>query len=125
LNGRDTSTTISGDLIITRLTGKINLNDVNDWFIGFEQSCQQFINNHLKYKLLIDRKGYTPDHFSVQKQWKEKFFNESILIQCKAMVFLLEEGEIMNQLKQSNTKESVEFFSNYADSIDWLNAYPI
>jgi hypothetical protein len=44
----------------------------------------------------VDRKGYTPDHFSVQKAWKDKFFNEPILNHSKAIAFLLEEGEIMN-----------------------------
>ena len=86
------STTVSGDIIVTRLIGKIKTDDVYEWFNGFEQVCQQFISEGRKYKLLVDRKGYTPDHFSVQKAWKDKFFNETILNHRKAIAFLLEEG---------------------------------
>lgn len=119
------STTVSGDIIVTRLIGKIKTDDVYEWFNGFEQVCQQFISEGRKYKLLVDRKGYIPDHFSVQKVWKEKFFNETILNHCKAIAFLLEEGEIMNYLQQSNTKESVKFFDDYRQAFLWLNEYPI
>ncbi|HFJ9507491.1 MULTISPECIES: STAS/SEC14 domain-containing protein [Bacillus cereus group] len=118
-------TTVSGDIIVTRLIGKIKTDDVYEWFNGFEQVCQQFISEGRKYKLLVDRKGYIPDHFSVQKVWKEKFFNETILNHSKAIAFLLEEGEIMNYLQQSNTKESVKFFDDYRQAFLWLNEYPI
>jgi hypothetical protein len=43
----------------------------------------------------------------------------------KAIAFLLEEGEILNYLQQSNTKESVEFFDDYEQALVWLNGYPI
>ncbi len=119
------STTVSGDIIVTRLIGKIKTDDVYEWFNGFEQVCQQFISEGRKYKLLVDRKGYIPDHFSVQKVWKEKFFNETILNHSKAIAFLLEEGEILNYLQQSNTKESVKFFDDYRQAFLWLNEYPI
>lgn len=125
LSKRNISTTFSGDLIVTHLIGKINTADVYEWFNGFEQVCQQFISEGRKYKLLVDRKGYTPDHFSVQKAWKDKFFNETILNHSKAIAFLLEEGEIMNYLQQSNTKESVKFFDDYEQALIWLNEYPI
>ncbi|EEM96594.1 hypothetical protein bthur0013_20620 [Bacillus thuringiensis IBL 200] len=98
---------------------------MNEWFNGFEQVCQQFISERRKYKLLVDRKGYTPNHFSVQKVWKDKFFNETILNHSKAIAFLLEEGEILNYLQQSNTKESVKFFDDYEQALIWLNEYPI
>ncbi|PHE97848.1 STAS/SEC14 domain-containing protein [Bacillus wiedmannii] len=116
-------TTVSGDIIVTRLIGKIKTDDVYEWFNGFEQVCQQFISEGWKYKLLVDRKGYIPDHFSVQKAWKEKFFNETILKHSKAIAFLLEEGEILNYLQQSNTKESVKFFDDYEQAFLWLNEY--
>ncbi|HGA0511948.1 TPA: STAS/SEC14 domain-containing protein [Bacillus pacificus] len=119
------STTVSGDIIVTRLIGKIKTDDVYEWFNGFEQVCQQCISEGRKYKLLVDRKGYIPDHFSVQKVWKEKFFNETILNHSKAIAFLLEEGEILNYLQQSNTKESVKFFDDYRQAFLWLNEYPI
>ncbi|EJQ53674.1 hypothetical protein SAMN04487767_102237 [Bacillus wiedmannii] len=119
------STMVSGDIIVTRLIGKIKTDDVYEWFNGFEQVCQQFISEGRKYKLLVDRKGYTPDHFSVQKAWKDKFFNETILNHSKAIAFLLEEGEILNYLQQSNTKESIKFFDDYELAFIWLNEYPI
>lgn len=106
MSGQNISTTVSGDLIVTHLIGKINTNDVSEWFNDFNQACQLFISEGRKFKLLVDRKGYTPDHFSVQKAWKDKFFNEDILNHSKAIAFLLEEGEIMNYLQQTNTKES-------------------
>ncbi|HDR7641031.1 TPA: STAS/SEC14 domain-containing protein [Bacillus wiedmannii] len=118
------STMVSGDIIVTRLIGKIKTDDVYEWFNGFEQVCQQFISEGRKYKLLVDRKGYTPDHFSVQKAWKDKFFNETILNHSKAIAFLLEEGEILNYLQQSNTKESIKFFDDYELAFIWLNEYP-
>lgn len=118
-------TTVSGDIIVTRLIGKIKTDDVYEWFNGFEQVCQQFISEGRKYKLLVDRKGYIPDHFSVQKVWKEKFFNETILNHSKAIAFLLEEGQIMNYLQQSDTKESIKFFDDYRQAFLWLNEYPI
>ncbi|MEJ9132296.1 STAS/SEC14 domain-containing protein, partial [Bacillus thuringiensis] len=43
----------------------------------------------------------------------------------KAIAFLLEEGEIMDYLQQSNTKESVRFFDDYEQALIWLNEYPI
>jgi hypothetical protein len=125
LSKRNISTTVSGDLIVTHLIGEIKEDDVNEWFYGFEQVCQQLISEGLKYKLLVDRKGYTPNHFSVQKAWKDKFFDETILKNSKAIAFLLEEGEIMNYLQQSNTKESVKFFDNYEQAFIWLNEYQI
>lgn len=124
MNDKNISTVVTGDLIVTRLIGKINTDDVIEWFNGFEKSCQQFIAKDLKYKLLVDRKGYTPNHFSVQKVWKEKFFNDTILNHSKAIAFLLEEGKIMNYLQQSNTKESVKFFDDYESALNWLNNYP-
>ncbi|WP_434166663.1 STAS/SEC14 domain-containing protein [Bacillus thuringiensis] len=125
LNKQNISTIVSGDLIITHLIGKIRTDDVYEWFNGFEQVCQQFISEGRKYKLLVDRKGYTPNHFSVQKAWKDKFFNETILNHSKAIAFLLEEGEIMNYLQQANIKESVKFFDDYEQALSWLNEYPI
>ncbi|PGK35647.1 STAS/SEC14 domain-containing protein [Bacillus anthracis] len=119
------NTTVSGDIIVTRLIGKIKKDDVYEWFNGFERVCQQCISEGRKYKLLVDRKGYIPDHFSVQKAWKEKFFNETILNHSKAIAFLLEEGEILNYLQQSNTKESVKFFDDYEQAFIWLNDYPV
>ncbi|MVP01859.1 STAS/SEC14 domain-containing protein [Paenibacillus sp. N10] len=121
----DIRTTVSEDIIITHLIGKITTDDVHEWFNGFEQVCQRFISGGRKYKLLVNRRGYTPDHFSVQKAWKDKFFNETILNHSKAIAFLLEEGEIMNYLQQSNTKESVKFFDNYEEALIWLNEYPL
>ncbi|PAF23585.1 hypothetical protein CHH58_10565 [Terribacillus saccharophilus] len=117
------STTTSGELITTHLIGKIKIEDVNEWFNGFEQACQQFISEGRKYKLLVDRKGYTPDHFSVQKAWKDKFFDESILNHSKAIAFLLEEGEIMDYLQQSNTRDSVKFFDDYEQALVWINHF--
>ena len=125
LSEQNISTTVLGDLIVTHLIGQIKTEDVYEWFNGFEQVCQQFISEGRKYKLLVDRKGYTPNHFSVQKVWKEKFFNETILNHSKAIAFLFEEGEILKYLQQSNTKESVEFFDDYEQALNWLNEYPI
>ncbi|WP_242660739.1 STAS/SEC14 domain-containing protein [Bacillus tropicus] len=125
MSKQNISATISGDLIVTHLIGQIKTEDVYEWFNGFEQVCQQFISEGRKYKLLVDRKGYTPNHFSVQKVWKEKFFNETILNHSKAIAFLFEEGEILKYLQQSNTKESVEFFDDYEQALIWLNEYPI
>ncbi|MCU4767290.1 STAS/SEC14 domain-containing protein [Bacillus toyonensis] len=125
LSKQNISTTVSGDLIVTHLIGQIKTEDVYEWFNDFEQVCQQFISEGRKYKLLVDRKRYTPNHFSVQKVWKDKFFNETILNHSKAIAFLLEEGEILNYLQQSNTKESVEFFDDYEQALIWLNEYSI
>ena len=125
MSKQNISTNFSGDLIVTHLIGQINTEDVYEWFNSFEQVCQQFISEGRKYKLLVDRKGYTPNHFSVQKVWKDKFFNETILNYSKAIAFLLEEGEILNYLQQSNTKESVRFFDDYEEALIWLNEYPI
>ncbi|AAU18311.1 STAS/SEC14 domain-containing protein [Bacillus cereus] len=125
MSKQNISTIVSGDLIVTHLVGQINTEDVYEWFNDFEQVCQQFISGGRKYKLLVDRKGYTPNHFSVQKVWKDKFFNGTILNHSKAIAFLLEEGEILKYLQQSNTKESVEFFDDYEQALIWLNEYPI
>ncbi|MEK4850545.1 STAS/SEC14 domain-containing protein [Paenibacillus sp. FSL H7-0756] len=125
MSNQNISTTVSGDLIVTHLIGRITTDDVNEWFYGFEHACQQFISTNRKYKLLVDRKGYTPDHFSVQKAWKDMFFNETLLNHSKAIAFLLEEGEIMNHLQQTNTKKSVEFFDDYEQALIWLKEYPI
>ena len=125
MSKQNISTIVSGDLIVTHLIGQINTEDVYEWFNDFEQVCQQFISEGRKYKVLVDRKGYTPNHFSVQKVWKDKFFNETILNHSKAIAFLLEEGEILKYLQQSNTKESVEFFDDYEQALNWLNEYPI
>lgn len=125
MSKQNISKIVSGDLIVTHLIGQINTEDVYEWFNDFEQVCQQFISEGRKYKLLVDRKGYTPNHFSVQKVWKDKFFNETILNHSKAIAFLLEEGEILKYLQQSNTKESVEFFDDYEQALIWLNEYPI
>ncbi|MEB8665462.1 STAS/SEC14 domain-containing protein, partial [Bacillus cereus] len=121
MSKQNISTIVSGDLIVTHLIGQINTEDVYEWFNDFEQVCQQFISEGRKYKLLVDRKGYTPNHFSVQKVWKDKFFNETILNHSKAIAFLLEEGEILKYLQQSNTKESVDFFDDYEQALIWLN----
>jgi hypothetical protein len=118
------STTFSGDLIVTHLVGRISTEDVKEWFIGFEQVCQSFISEGRPYKLLVDRKGYTPDHFSVQKAWKDAFFNETILKHSKAIAFLLEEGEILRYLQQSNAQDSVKFFNDDEQARTWLNEYP-
>ncbi|KQY84080.1 hypothetical protein ASD24_09830 [Paenibacillus sp. Root52] len=125
MSKQNISTTISGDLIVTHLTGKITTNDVNEWFVGFEQACQQFISEGRTFKLLVDRKGYIPDHFSVQKAWKDKFFNKHLLQHTQAIAFLLEEGEIMNYLEQSNQTESVKFFADQEQALHWLKKYSV
>ena len=125
MNVRRINTTVSGDVIVTHLVGQINTEDVHEWFECFEQACQPFISEGRKFKLLVDRKGYTPDHYSVQKVWRDKFFNGTILNHSKAVAFLLEEGEILNHLQQSNTKESVAFFDDYEQAVMWLKDYPL
>ncbi len=105
------------------MTGHISTTDVNTWFDSFEKTCYSFISQGKKYKLLVNRKGYTPEHFSVQKLWKDKFFSNNILDNIIAVAFLLEEGDILNHLENSNNKNNVLFSSNYDQSIDWLNVY--
>lgn len=95
---KNISTSISKDIIITNLTGYITLADVNTWFNSFEKTCCSFIRQGKKYKLLVNRKGYTPEHFSVEKLWKDKFFSNNILDNTIAIAFLLEEGDILNHL---------------------------
>lgn len=76
-----------------------------------------------KYKLLVNRKGYTPEHFSVQKLWKDKFFSNDLLENTIAVAFLLEEGDILIHLEHSNTKDNVMFSSDYNQLIYWLTNY--
>lgn len=123
LNVKNTSTSVSEDIIITNLTGFITNADVNLWFKAFEESCQKFIKKGKKYKLLVNRKGYTPEHFTVQKLWKEKFFSAAILDNTIAIAFLMEDGDILNHLIQSNTKDNVIFSSNYDQMFEWISNY--
>ncbi|QUG43692.1 STAS/SEC14 domain-containing protein [Psychrobacillus sp. INOP01] len=123
MNIKDLSTTIYEDIIITNLTGYISITDVNTWFNSFEKTCYSFIGQGKKYKLLVNRKGYTPEHFSVQKLWKDKFFSNNILENVIAVAFLLEEGDILSHLEHTNTKDNVKFSSNYDQLFDWLSAY--
>ncbi|QGQ45324.1 STAS/SEC14 domain-containing protein [Metabacillus sediminilitoris] len=122
-NVKNISTSVSDDIIITNLTGFITNTDVNLWYKAFEQSCQEFIKKGKKYKLLVNRKGYTPEHFTVQKLWKEKFFSAAILDNTIAAAFLMEEGDILNHLIQSNTKDNVIFSSNYDQIFEWISNY--
>ena len=71
MSKQNISTTVSGDLIVTHLIGQIKTEDVYEWFNGFEQVCQQFISEGRKYKLLVDRKGYTPNHFLFKSMERE------------------------------------------------------
>lgn len=80
-------------MIITNLTGYISITDVSMWFDSFEQKCNVFISQGKKFKLLVNRKGYIPEHFAVQKLWKEKFFSDVILENTIAIAFLLDEGD--------------------------------
>lgn len=123
MSEKNTSTSISENIIITNLTGYITIADVSMWFHSFERSCNSFIKQGKKYKLLVNRKGYTPEHFSVQKLWKDKFFSNGILDSAIAVAFLIEEGDILNHLVQSNTKDNVRFSSNYDHLIDWISKY--
>ncbi|MFE6167442.1 STAS/SEC14 domain-containing protein [Viridibacillus arvi] len=123
MNVKNISTSISEDIIITNLTGYITLADVNTWFNSFEETCYSFIRQGKKYKLLVNRKGYTPEHFSVQKLWKDKFFSKNILENTIAVAFLLEEGDILIHLEQSNARDNAMFSSNYDQLIDWLSKY--
>ncbi|GBF71889.1 hypothetical protein PA598K_00102 [Paenibacillus sp. 598K] len=123
MNTAHISTTCTGGVIVTQLTGRITIADVAAWFQGFEAACQSFIAEGRSYKLLVDRQGYTPDHFSVQKEWKDKFFNETLLSHSAAIAFVMEAGEILTHLQQSNTKESVRFFEAHDEAIAWLNGY--
>lgn len=123
MNVKNTSSLVSGDIIITNLTGFVTTDDVNLWFKELEDTCQTFIKSGKKYKLLVNRKGYTPEHFDVQKLWKDKFFSEPILNNIISVAFLIEEGDILNHLKQSNTKDNVFFSSNYNQIVEWLSNY--
>lgn len=123
MNVNNTSTSISKDIIITNLTGYISIADVSMWFDSFEQTCNVFINKGKKFKLLVNRKGYTPEHFSVQKMWKDKFFSNDILENTIAIAFLLDEGDILDYLNQSNTKKNIRFSSDYNHLIDWITNY--
>jgi len=123
LNVKNVSTSISEDIIITNLTGYITLADVNTWFNSFEKTCYSFIKQDKKFKLLVNRKGYTPEHYSVQKLWKDKLYSNNILENSIAVAFLLEEGDILIHLEKSNTKGNVMFSSNFEQLIDWLTNY--
>jgi len=123
LNVNNISTFISKDMIITNLTGYISIGDVSMWFDSFEQTCKVFINKGKKFKLLVNRKGYTPEHFSVQKLWKDKFFSNEILENAIAIAFLLDEGDILDHLNQSNTKKNIRFSNDYDHLIDWITNY--
>ncbi|WP_223552866.1 MULTISPECIES: STAS/SEC14 domain-containing protein [Lysinibacillus] len=123
MNVKNVSTSIFEDIIITNLTGYITLADVNTWFNSFEKTCYSFIKQDKKFKLLVNRKGYTPEHYSVQKLWKDKLFSNNILENSIAVAFLLEEGDILIHLEKSNTKGNVMFSSNYNQLIDWLTNY--
>lgn len=123
MNVNNTSTSISKDIIITNLTGYISIADVSMWFDSFVQTCNVFINKGKKFKLLVNRKGYTPEHFSVQKMWKDKFFSNDILENTIAIAFLLDEGDILDHLNQSNTKKNIKFSSDYNHLIDWITHY--
>ncbi|MGY3185960.1 STAS/SEC14 domain-containing protein [Lysinibacillus sp. TE18511] len=123
MNVKNVSTSISEDIIITNLTGYITLADVNTWFNSFEKTCYSFIKQDKKFKLLVNRKGYTPEHYSVQKLWKDKLFSNNILENSIAVAFLLEEGDILIHLEKSNTKGNVMFSSNFEQLIDWLTNY--
>ncbi|MEB2278788.1 STAS/SEC14 domain-containing protein [Lysinibacillus xylanilyticus] len=120
---KNPSTSVFEDIIITNLTGYITIADVNMWFNSFEQTCYSFIKQEKKYKLLVNRKGYTPEHFSVQKLWRDKFFSNGILDNIIVVAFLIEGGDILNHLEQSNTKDNVIFSSNYDQLINWLSKY--
>jgi len=123
LNVKNVSTSISEDIIITNLTGYITLADVNTWFNSFEKTCYSFIKQDKQFKLLVNRKGYTPEHYSVQKLWKDKLYSNNILENSIAVAFLLEEGDILIHLEKSNTKGNVMFSSNFEQLIDWLTNY--
>ena len=123
MNVNNISTFISKDMIITNLTGYISIGDVSMWFDSFEQTCKVFINKGKKFKLLVNRKGYTPEHFSVQKLWKDKFFSNEILENAIAIAFLLDEGDILDHLNQSNTKKNIRFSNDYDHLIDWITNY--
>ncbi|MET4559626.1 hypothetical protein ABIA69_000769 [Lysinibacillus parviboronicapiens] len=123
MNVKNVSTSISEDIIITNLTGYITLADVNTWFNSFEKTCYSFIKQDKKFKLLVNRKGYTPEHYSVQKLWKDKLYSNNILENSIAVAFLLEEGDILIHLEKSNTKGNVMFSSNFEQLIDWLTNY--
>ncbi|MEK3974513.1 MULTISPECIES: STAS/SEC14 domain-containing protein [unclassified Psychrobacillus] len=124
MNIKNLSTSIFyEDIIITNLTGYITTTDVDTWFNSFEKACYPFISQEKKFKLFVNRKGYTPEHFSVQKLWKDKFFSNNILDNTIAIAFLLEEGDILNHLQNSNSKENVLFSSNYEQLFDWLSTF--
>ena len=123
MNVKNVSTSISEDIIITNLTGYITLADVNTWFNSFEKTCYSFIKQDKQFKLLVNRKGYTPEHYSVQKLWKDKLYSNNILENSIAVAFLLEEGDILIHLEKSNTKGNVMFSSNFEQLIDWLTNY--
>ena len=126
LSKQNISTTVSGDLIVTHLIGKINTVDVYEWFNGFRASLSaiHFRWSEIQYYWWIER-IHTRYIFLFKKHGKISLFNETILNHSKAIAFLLEEGEIMNYLQQSNTKESVKFFDDYEQAFIWLNEYPI
>ncbi|KAB7672052.1 STAS/SEC14 domain-containing protein [Bacillus sp. B1-b2] len=123
MSANNTSTSISKDIIITNLTGYISIADVGKWFDTFEQTCHLYIKQNKKFKLLVNRKDYTPEHFTVQKLWKDKFFSNDLLNNTIAIAFLLDEGDILDHLNQSNTKENVRFSSDYDYLIDWITSY--
>lgn len=96
------------------------MEDVNKWFNSFERTCHSFIKQGKKYKLFVNRKGYTPEHFSIQKSWKERFFSTEILNHTIAVAFLLDDGHILDHLNQTNTKKNVKFSNDYDQLMDWI-----
>jgi hypothetical protein len=120
LSINNTNTSIAKDIIITNLTGYITIADVDKWFYSFERTCHSFIKQGKKYKLFVNRKGYTPEHFSVQKLWKDRFFSTEILSHTIAVAFLLDAGDILDHLSQTNTKENIKFSHDYEQLMDWI-----
>ncbi|QOS80438.1 STAS/SEC14 domain-containing protein [Paenibacillus sp. JNUCC31] len=117
------STVKEHDLVITHLTGNISVDDVNHWYDDFISVCQPLLDNGQKFKLLVNRLPYQAEHFTVQKTWREKFFNDSLLKQCNAIAFVIESGDVMSHLKETYTSEKVQFFNDYSEAHQWITNF--
>lgn len=120
---KNLNTVKENDLVTTHLTGKISVDDVNQWYDEFISVCQPLLDHGQKFKLLVDRLPYQAEHFNVQKVWREKFFNNSILKQCSAIAFVFESGDVISHLKDTYTTDKVQFFNDYSEAQLWITNF--
>lgn len=130
------------NLIITRLSGLLNTEDIKAWETSLHEALAHIPDN-TSFKILVNLHGFTAGHVDVHKQYRNimplllagygyrigylDMFPEATVeltitrgITCKAMANVHQDETKMNDYEKRFSKAHERYFINSDEALSWI-----